>query len=118
MEHTGVLETPETTGLLAIFGAFDSNKLLQPSDFDAFRAAISRANDAGETTVADPDMLLNNIILACAGREYAGAVDAGVPASSFSRLGKRPASATTTADAEENGGRPAQRQRAINSCAS
>lgn len=121
MEHSGSLEppeTPETTGLLAIFGAFGVRQLLRPEDFDAFRAAISRADEAGETPVENADLLLNDSILACAARKYTAAVEAGIPAASFSRLGKRSAAAASGAGAAADSGRPAQRPRSINGGAS
>jgi hypothetical protein len=118
MDHDHALDTPETIGLLAIFGAFGAEKLLYPADFDAFRAVVSRANEAGDTAGIEAEILLNDSILACAGRAYTAAVEAGVPAASFSRLGKRPAPAATAANTTTDGGRPAQRQRAINSGAS
>lgn len=121
MDHSGGLETPETpetTGLLAIFGAFGTRQLLRPEDFDAFRAAVSRANEAGENPVVDADMLLNDSILACAAREYTAAVEAGIPAASFSRLGKRSAAAASGAAAAPDSDRPAQRPRSINGGAS
>ena len=126
MSHTGpemdpgdVLEAPETTGLLSVFGAFHAAGLLRAADFDAFRGAVRRAAEAGDGPVDTADMLLNETILACAVREHTAAVDNGVPAASFSRLGKRSAAAVATAGAGAGGdGRPAQRQRTINGGAS
>jgi len=119
MDTDGVLEAPETTGLLSVFGAFHAAGLLRTADFDAFRGAVRRAAEAGDGPVDTADMLLNETILACAVREHAAAVDNGVPAASFSRLGKRPAAAAVTAGAGAAGdGRPAQRQRTINGGAS
>ena len=124
MRHTGpemdpgnVLEAPETTGLLSVFGAFHAAGLLRAADFDAFRGAVRRAAEAGDGPVDTADMLLNETILACAVREHAAAVDNGVPAASFSRFGKRPATATTGAGTAGDR-RPAQRQRTINGGAS
>ena len=121
MDPAGVLETPETTGLLAVFGAFHAAGLLRSADFDAFRGAVRRAAEAGDGPVDTADMLLNETILTCAVREHTTAVDNGVPAASFSRLGKRPASAAAAATAGAGAagdGRPAQRQRTINGGAS
>jgi len=118
MEQSGGLETPETTGLLAIFGAFSARQLLRTEDLVAFKAAISRANDTGDVPVNNADMILNDSILACAAREYTAAVEAGIPAASFSRLGKRSAAGASGASGAADSGRPAQRLRSINGGAS
>lgn len=118
MDHECVLTTPETTGLLSVFGAFHAAGLLCTADFDAFRGAVRRAAEAGDGPVDTDDMLLNETILACAVREHTAAVDNGVPAASFSRFGKRAAAAATAGAGAAGDGRPAQRQRTINGGAS